>query len=134
MAPKKAGNSESGTRGKVVVSGTVIEEVSDDAAKQQSVVLTYSDALPQGHIAGESLQRTLLFRCLAVLIVCVAFYTPSFLSFLYEIFANAPAPRSIATVSTIIVSLDANASPLLFAYLNRDYRDAVKRHVLFCCK
>ena len=80
-------------------------------------------------VTGAREQRSLLFRCLAVLIVFMTFYTPSFLLFLYELVSGAYAPRIIHWIATIMASVDCNVSPLLFIYLNRDYRDAIKRYV-----
>ena len=83
-------------------------------------------------VANDSMQRALLFRCLAVLIAFFAFYPPSFLVYFNEVVAGPFPSRKFAFFASMMVALDCNVSPLLFIYLNHEYRRAIKTFIFDC--
>ena len=99
------------------------------SSRQPTDLMTYNNH--DTGVANDSMQRSLLFRCLAVLITFVTFYTPTFFIFMYELISAGPFPsRHFAFFANIVVTLDYNVSPLLFIYLNKDYQRAIRTHIL----
>ena len=80
-------------------------------------------------VANDSMQRSLLFRCLAVLISFITLYTPTFIIYLYELAAGPFPSRGFALFATVLVGLDCIVSPVLFIYLNKEYQHAIRAHI-----
>ena len=75
-------------------------------------------------------QRMLLFRCLTILMVFVALYTPAFILLIARLVTRRLVPPWAQIATSLLAVFDSILSPIVFTVLNHEYRSAVRRHIL----